>query len=170
MRLVVTGDVDGKATVVRDGPVDPRRLDAFPGAEFFLLWGADAVPPLPSDGFAPTDAWIPGTRGARFGISVLPPAYGRGRGLRPEELEEIERRLPGLAPSLELEHPGMHTTDTYDFVVVLGGRVSLELDDGELVRLEMGDCVVQSGTRHAWRNESDEPCVLMIVMVGAARP
>jgi mannose-6-phosphate isomerase-like protein (cupin superfamily) len=169
MRLVVTGEVDGVATVSTDTEVEPRRLDAFPGAEFFLLWGSRVVPPLPTDGAPPTDAWIPAVGGARFGISVLPPAYGSGRTLTASDVDEIERSLPGLAPVLELDHPGMHTTDTYDFIVVLRGRVTLELDEGREVALEEGDCVVQRGTRHAWRNEGDEPCALMIVMVGAPR-
>jgi mannose-6-phosphate isomerase-like protein (cupin superfamily) len=169
MRLVVTGEVDGVATVSADAAVEPRRLEAFPGAEFFLLWGSHAVPPLPTDGAPPAEAWIPAVGGARFGISVLPPAYGSGRTVSAGDLDEIERSLPGLAPVLELDHPGMHTTDTYDFVVVLRGRVTLELDEGRAVALEEGDCVVQRGTRHAWRNEGAEPCTLMIVMVGAPR-
>jgi hypothetical protein len=31
---------------------------------------------------------------------------------------------------LEPDNPGMHTTDTIDFEVVLSGEVVLELDDG----------------------------------------
>ncbi len=169
MRLVVTGEVDGVATVSADTAVEPRRLEAFPGAEFFLLWGSRAMPPLPADGAHPDDSWIPPVGGARFGISILPPAYGSGRTLSAADLEEIESSLPGLAPTLELDHPGMHTTDTYDFVMVLRGRVTLELDEGREVALDEGDCVVQRGTRHAWRNEGDQPCALMIVMVGAPR-
>ena len=48
--------------------------------------------------------------------------------------------------------PGMHTTDTIDFEVVLEGTIVLELDDGAEVTLNPGDTVVQNGTRHRWRN------------------
>ena len=169
MRLVVTGEVDGRSVVTSDEPVQPRVLDVFPGAEFYLLWGSDRVPALPTPGDRPMEAWIPGPRGARFGVSVLPPFYGSSRDDLRAGLGEIERRLPGLAPSLELDHPGMHTTDTIDFVLVMSGTVTLELDAGRSVKLAAGDCVVQSGNRHAWRNETDEPCVLAISMVGSQR-
>ena len=63
-------------------------------------------------------------------------------------------KLPGLIDVLEPNHPGMHTTDTVDFDIVISGEVYLELDDGEEVLLKAGDCVVQNGTRHAWHNRA----------------
>ena len=74
-----------------------------------------------------------------------------------------------MAEAMDPEHPGMHTTDTVDFVLVISGEVSLELDDGAMVHLRPGECVIQNGTRHAWRNRSDKPCVLAGVTVGATR-
>lgn len=58
--------------------------------------------------------------------------------------------------------PGMHTSDTVDIDFVLSGEVHVELDDGAEVHLKAGDVQVQNGTRHAWRNRSDEPCVLAV--------
>jgi quercetin dioxygenase-like cupin family protein len=84
-------------------------------------------------------------------------------------LAELEAKLPGLAETLEPEHPGMHTTDTVDFDVVLSGEIYLELDDGKEVLLKAGDCVVQNGTRHAWRNRSSQPCLLAVALIGAKR-
>jgi len=52
---------------------------------------------------------------------------------------------------------------------VLSGEVWLELDDGAEVHLRPGDCVIQNGTRHAWRNRSTEPCVIAVALVGAVR-
>ena len=67
--------------------------------------------------------------------------------------------------------PGMHTdgfhrTDTVDYVFILDGDVTLELDD-ESVVLHPGDCVVQRNTNHAWRNHGDGPIRLLAVMVAA---
>jgi hypothetical protein len=45
--------------------------------------------------------------------------------------------------------------------------VVLELDDGASVELGPGDTVVQNGTRHAWRNPFDEPCTIVVAIVGA---
>ena len=70
---------------------------------------------------------------------------------------------------LEPDHPGMHTTDTVDFDVILSGEVVLELDDGAEVLLKAGDCGLQNGTRHAWHNGSTQNCVIAVALVGAVR-
>jgi quercetin dioxygenase-like cupin family protein len=82
-------------------------------------------------------------------------------------MAEFEAALPGLAGHMEPDAPGMHTTATIDFEVVLDGEVWLELDDGVEVHLRPGDTVVQNGTRHAWRNHGDEPARLAVFIVGA---
>jgi quercetin dioxygenase-like cupin family protein len=64
----------------------------------------------------------------------------------------------------------MHRTDTVDFLYVVSGEVVLELDDGAERLLRAGDCIIQNGTRHAWRNRSDEECVILVVLIGAERP
>ncbi|MEG3585963.1 MAG: cupin domain-containing protein, partial [Actinomycetota bacterium] len=63
----------------------------------------------------------------------------------------------------------MHTTDTVDYEFVISGEVVLELDDGAEVTLKPGDTVVPNGTRHAWRNRTNEPAVLVVVLIGAKR-
>jgi mannose-6-phosphate isomerase-like protein (cupin superfamily) len=68
---------------------------------------------------------------------------------------------------LEPESPGIHTTDTVDFDVVLSGEIYLELDDGVQVVMKAGDCVVQNGTRHTWHNRSSNQCLLAVTLVGA---
>jgi len=61
----------------------------------------------------------------------------------------------------------MHTAGTIDYEHLVSGRCVLELDDGATRELAAGDMVVPSGTRHAWRNPSDEPCVLVAVLIAA---
>ena len=63
----------------------------------------------------------------------------------------------------------MHTTDSVDFDFVVSGEVYLELDNGEEVLLRPGDSVVQNGTRHRWNNRSDQPCTIVVAIVGAPR-
>jgi quercetin dioxygenase-like cupin family protein len=83
---------------------------------------------------------------------------------------EYSQKAPGLAHSMEHEDAGMHTTLTVDYGVVLSGEITLELDDGAAVDLVPGDCVVQNGTRHAWRNRSTTtPCVMAFILLGATR-
>jgi quercetin dioxygenase-like cupin family protein len=63
-----------------------------------------------------------------------------------------------------------HRTNTLDYVLILDGEITLELDRGS-VKLGPGDCVVQRATNHAWRNKSGRPVRMAVVMLGlAARP
>ena len=80
---------------------------------------------------------------------TVPPATIVRTGPTPTsaDIEEVRQKLPGMLEVLEADHPGMHTTDSVDFDVVLFGEVVLELDDGVEALLKAGDCVVQNGTR-----------------------
>ena len=82
-------------------------------------------------------------------------------------LADFEEHMPGLRGHMEPDAPGMHTTSTVDFEVVLDGEVWLELDDGVEVHLKAGDTVVQNGTRHAWRNHGDTTARLAVILIGA---
>jgi hypothetical protein len=75
---------------------------------------------------------------------------------------ENEEIVPGLAERFEPDAPGMHTTDSVDYGIVLDGHPVLELDDGQTKSLNPGDIVVQNGTRHAWRNPTDTPTTILL--------
>jgi mannose-6-phosphate isomerase-like protein (cupin superfamily) len=173
VRRVVTGqDETGKSVFVSDSEVDPIEIALAPGTAFHRLWGSDEHPALPTDGTPPSmPGYFPPAEGYRFGFFTL----GPDSVTIPEDLdisgalEEIATRLPGLAEAIEPDNPGMHTTDTVDIDVVISGEVDLELDDGEEVHLKPGDCVIQNGTRHAWRNRTDEPVTLFVTLLGAKR-
>jgi mannose-6-phosphate isomerase-like protein (cupin superfamily) len=173
VRRVVTGqDADGKSVFVSDEEVEPITLALLPGYEFHRLWASDDAPTLPTGGQMPAaPAYFPPTTGYRIGFFTVPPA---GVDL-PADLDmeaalaEMEERLPGMAAHMEPDDPGMHTTDTVDFEVVLSGQVICELDDGAEVTLKQGDTFVQNGTRHRWRNPGKEPAVLFVALLGADR-
>ena len=173
VRRVVTGhDSDEKAVFASDEQVDPLTLALMPGAEFHRLWGADQAPTFPDEGGPTAQAsYFPPVGGYRFGFFTVPP----GTAPAPADLDlqaalvEMEEKLPGLLAYLEPDNPGMHTTDTIDFEVVLSGEVVLELDDGAKKVLRPGDTVVQNGTRHRWGNPGTEPAVLAVFLIGAYR-
>ena len=171
IRRVVTGhDENGKAVFASDQVIEPTTLALVPGAEFFQLWGSDGRMSYPDDGGRPsTPAYFPGQNGFRFGIfTVAPDSAVFTEDLDIEAaLGEMEEKLPGMAAHMEPENPGMHTTATIDYEYIISGRCVLELDDGATKELAAGDTVVQSGTRHAWRNPYDEPCVLVVVLIAA---
>ncbi len=171
IRCVITGrNSSGKSIIAKDAAVEPITLSLLPGFEFHRLWGADSVPKLPTDGTPPPHPrYFPPAGGFRFAFFTVPP----GTSKIPENTDllaafaEIQTKLPGMADVLEPMHPGMHTTDTVDFDVILSGEVYLVLDDGAEVLLKAGDSAIQNGTRHAWENRSSKVCVIAVALIGA---
>jgi len=172
VRRVVTGhDADGNAVFVSDERVAPVTLALLPGSEFHRLWGSDSVLTFPDEGSRPNaPRYFPPVGGFRFGFFTIPADGGAGA---PPDLDinaalaEFDQKLPGMAEYLEPGEPGMHTTATIDFGIVLSGHATLELDDGANVVLHPGDTYVQNGTRHRWSNVGAEPAVLAVALIGA---
>lgn len=138
VRRVVTGTRDGRSTVVHDAAVGPAVEDEPFG--LFDLWRTGPDP-------AADDGSDPVADGEE--LRVEPPPGGT--------LFRVVRWAPG-------QEAPRHRTDTLDYLIVLSGRVTLSLDDGD-VTLGPGDCLVQRGVQHGWRNDADEPCVVGVVEV-----
>ena len=171
VRRVVTGhDATGKSVFVSDEAVAPIEPVLMPSAEFHRLWGGDETSHFPGDGSVPDHrTYFPPIGGFRFGLFSLPP-----EGTPPPAdldvaagLADIEAGMPGMMRYMDRSDPGMHTTDTIDFEIVLEGTVVLELDDGAEVTLQPGDTVVQNGTRHRWKNPGSTIARLAVFMCGA---
>ena len=60
----------------------------------------------------------------------------------------------------------MHRTATLDYAMVLTGEIYAVLDTEEKLMRE-GDVLIQRGTNHAWRNDSDNPCRMLFVLLDA---
>ncbi|KAJ6526217.1 hypothetical protein DFH09DRAFT_1187774 [Mycena vulgaris] len=77
------------------------------------------------------------------------------------------------APYPELAAPGgsapMHRTLSVDYAVVLSGEIVLSLDGGEEKTVKTGEFMVQRGANHAWHNRTQQPCRILVVMVGAEK-
>lgn len=177
IRRVVTGhDGDGRAVFISDG--EPPRSIAFnglPGLEFHELWATEEPPSIPVDETDPTlrmSSFLPASTGSRFRVVRFPSGLEVSKmvekGFDPVAFRrEYAEKIPGLAETHELDNPGMHTTETIDYGIVLSGEIYLELDDKNEVHLKAGDCIVQNGTRHGWRNRSNEACLVAFIMIGA---
>ena len=174
-RRVVTGIRDGKSIILSDGaPPNAHRYQCLSGFMTSVCWATAPVPALPQGGeeAAPVRMRIPPRPGeTRLMIVQFPPdATMSGPAFDPVAAgREQALHLPGLAERFESENPGMHTTDTVDYDIVLDGEIWLELDDGAEVHLRQGDVVIQCGTRHAWRNKSTRPATMGFVLIGATR-
>lgn len=173
VRRVVTGQTpDGKSVVVSDADVDPIRARLMPGGAIHAIWGADEAVRLPTEGRAPSAPdYFPPAGGFRFELfTVGPGAVSESSEIDMDAaITEFRQKFPGVLERMDPGNPGMHRSDTVDRVLVLSGDVWLELDEGAEVHLEAGACVVQNGTRHAWRNKSSAPCVMAVSIVGAQR-
>ena len=176
VRRVVTGhDKNGKSVFVSDGP--PPRSKQFehtPGFASNLAWATPEIPPLPAGAKDPTlevKSFVPTPSETRFIIVTFPPdsVYATPGFDFAASGKEAREQSPGLADLFEPDDPAMHTTPTVDCGVILDGEVWLELDDGKSVLLKRHDTFIQNGTRHAWRNKSEKPVTLAVVLIGAEK-
>jgi mannose-6-phosphate isomerase-like protein (cupin superfamily) len=176
VKRVVTGrNAAGESVFVSSGDA-PCTHDfvAIPGMSVTQLWSTPAAPEIPQTVADPTAAIksiVPGPGGTQFMLVAFPPdRVFMSADFNPAAAgAENLQHAPGLAETFELANPGMHTTDTIDYGIVLKGAVSLELDGGRIEHLHTGDIVVQNGTRHAWRNSGTEPALIAFVLIGAGR-
>lgn len=174
-RRIVTGhDAEGRAVILSD-ETSPHVLEnpARPGRGLTDLWRTSQTPASnEGDGDA-----------ADTQVQLLPPANGsvfRFFQIRPDKEEaamDPEERMALDAQTFASmgasdEHdfdsgqPGMHKTDTVDYIILLKGEVTMKLDIGE-VHMKPMDVVVQRGTNHAWINYGDEPAVLAGILIDA---
>ena len=142
IRRVVTEVVEGRSRIASDGMAGD-------------LWVTSSDEPLGVDpgGGSMSLAVPPG--GSRFRIVSLPPDAQMRAALASGNVSGVDA-------------DGFHQTATVDYVFILDGDVTLELDD-ERVLLHPGDCVVQRNTNHAWRNHGTAPIRLLAVMVALER-
>jgi quercetin dioxygenase-like cupin family protein len=156
VRRVETG-LDGGRSVIRSDGTPPRTVEMAEGpAVSEILW-LDGPATTADDGRDRDDA----------GYALEPPLGGASvRIIRlpaPDPTRPVDQqwlRIEGDDPA----HPGHHTTDTLDLIVILDGRIVLGLEDGDH-ELAAGDTAIQRGTRHRWRVVGDRPCTYVVVMI-----
>ena len=155
--LVVTGhDEEGRSVILSaDAPpsITPRAK-----VHYHELWRTGQTPEPLDPKPPPRPEGPPSTR--------LGPE-GLGSVIRFVDLEP--GHLQKTAPRADGRNPGMHRTESVDYVMVVDGEIWLELDDGETTRLQQHDVVIQNGTRHGWRNKSSAPATILAILIGARR-
>jgi len=165
-RIVTALDQNGKSYIKHDGET-PGYLD-LGRAINEEIWIDDPNQPKSSQEDDPTSA-------AQFNLS--PPLGGscvRVFTFIPNALQTHDPTVLATAASkfntgdsMDPNNPGMHTTATIDYGIVLSGQITLELDEGS-VDLNVGDIVVQRATPHAWRNLTDAPCTMLFVLISSS--
>lgn len=172
IRRVVTGETeDGRGVFTHVEEVVPLILGQ---SRWFGVWGWDEPPTFP---YRSTEPYVarsafpdPTGRGVRINVVEFPPGSGvaerTGSGSLDMASAEEWQRLVQAQPHGHLLDPetGMHSTDSVDIGIVLSGEVWVEQDEGE-VALRPGDVYVQNGATHAWRNRSEEPCMVVFILM-----
>jgi uncharacterized cupin superfamily protein len=175
VRRVVTGRKGGKSVVVSDSAA-PRTHDFvhLPGMSLSLVWATPAAASLAGAERDPVNAatsLLPPPGESRLLIVAFPPdsIYASPGFDGAAASSENAAHCPDISAAMEPDCPGMHTTETVDYAIVLQGPVWLELDDGQQVELRDHDVVIQNGTRHAWRNKGAAPATVAFTMIGASQ-
>jgi mannose-6-phosphate isomerase-like protein (cupin superfamily) len=178
-KRALTGRNEAGKSVFKSFDVTPKvvEIDSNPGLTFYELYMTEGVPQLtglePDPMLQGTKAY-PGPGGTMFRLISYPPK--RPEGYKPPPgvtfesgLKELSDKVPGMGDVFDRSAPGMHTSDTIDYCIVVRGEMTLELDDAQKVHLRQGDCVVQNGTQHRWRNPLPEPCLMAFISIGGKR-
>lgn len=176
VRRVVTGfDADGRSRIVIDD-VAPSIFAFDREPEFrqddvwVTAWPVEPAGPDLVERVGPVPLEPP-PGGTIFRLAILPPDERLVKlTADPSFMEELASKYAGGDAHEEEGDFQYHRSATIDYVQVLDGEVTLELDSGEEVHLQRGDCVVQRGTNHAWRNRSGKPCVVSSVLVSTRPP
>jgi mannose-6-phosphate isomerase-like protein (cupin superfamily) len=169
VRLVTTGHDDaGRGVVATDARVETWGQRAA-GYRAHIIWGTDEISSLhyPDDGLqAKFVEGAPGLGGLRFAVLRVPPDSDADSAAA--AALSSESRMAGMHGSAvpdSTDAPDMHFTATVDLCTVIEGTVVLCLDDDRSVTLEKGDCLVQQGTRHRWRNPGSTTALVATTVV-----
>jgi Cupin domain len=165
-RLITGHDARGRSVILSDD-ASPHAMPFMGMPDFAVtdLWKSGSTPAENGTGTASDPCGLPIVVAPSAGASVF-----RVTQFPPER--EWHPEVTGTNDALRLgtagnsRHPHMHRTQTLDYAIVVSGEIWIVMDDGE-TRPFAGDVVIQRGTRHAWANRSDRPCVVAFVMIDA---
>lgn len=171
VRRILTGvNAQGRSYIAQDGP-SPAILTMAdrPGYQNANLWrtlGPDAPVDAP-DTITAHSGVLPPPRGTVIRVIDIPPESPDPE-VRRAATEAVFKAMFADADHRpdHARHPGMHTTDTIDYAILLQGQLVAVMDEDETV-MNAGDILIQRGTSHAWANRSGEMARICFVLTDA---
>ena len=139
-RIVTDHDAQGRS-IVRHDEITTNIVSRRPGHASTVIWSHAKTP-------------VDNTEAGDAGLRDVADCAADGAIFR------VVQYGPGVAPR-------MHRTLSVDYAVVISGEIDMVLDDGKVVQLRQGDCLVQRGTVHDWINRGTVPCVIAFVLIAA---
>ncbi len=171
-RVLTAINEQGMSYIAEDGP-SPAQItnEARPGYRNTNLWrtvGSPAPIGAPDD-ITEHQGVLPPAGGTVLRIIDFPP--------QPADPEEMRRQQEAVFATMfkdaqhqkgSTRHPGMHTTETVDYAIMLQGELVAIMDEGETV-LRAGDVLIQRGTNHAWANRSGQMARIAFILIDGKR-
>lgn len=171
-RIVTAVNEAGRSYIAEDGPSPAvLTMPARPSYRNSNLWrtlGADKPVSTP-DSITQHSGVLPPPGGTVLRVIDIPPEAS--------DPEERRRQTEATFKSMFADadhhgghsrHPGMHTTDTVDYAILLQGELVAVMDEDETV-MRAGDILIQRGTSHAWANRSGQVARIAFILVDAAK-
>jgi mannose-6-phosphate isomerase-like protein (cupin superfamily) len=167
-RVVTENDANGRSRIIEDAPATSiRTVPERPGYRAVNVWRTEETPaPIGATDSTPNHRGIlPPKNGNILRIIDFPP--------EPKDPAELKRRLDATFGGIYNDadhdktyarHPGMHTTETVDYAIVLEGEIWAVMDEQETL-LRAGDVLIQRGTNHAWANRSSKTARIAFVLI-----
>lgn len=167
-RYVTGHDAEGRSIILFDDDA-PNALEIGGGLGVTELWVTNEIPIINTgaqDSGARPIQHDPGPGGTIFRVVEIPPDTSTD--MKSDAAALMKAIKSGYQQTSEDidKHPTMHKTDTIDYLVVISGEMYMAMDKGEVL-LKPGDCIVQRGTKHAWINRGDKPCLLAAILIDA---
>lgn len=172
-RLIVTGHTaEGRSTFVSDGPPHRvRTVEERPGYRVSNLWALFGSPAAIDDPNRVNEVagLAPPIQGSLIRVIDYPP--------EPKDPVERKKMFEAMFSKLfpdgrhlppDAAHPGMHTTESVDYAIVLQGEIYAVMEEGETL-MRAGDILIQRGTAHAWSNRSNEFARICFVLIDGKR-
>jgi hypothetical protein len=169
-RIVTAVNAAGRSYIAEDGPSPAMMTQAGrPGYRNNNLWrtlGPDKPVNAP-DTVLDHSGVLPPARGTVIRVIDVPPE-SKDPEERRRQTEAVFKAMFADADhhSASKRHPGMHTTVTIDYAILLQGELVAIMEEDETV-MRAGDILIQRGTHHAWANRSDQIARIVFVLVDA---
>lgn len=59
----------------------------------------------------------------------------------------------------------LHSTNSADYIYILSGEIDYVVGE-KVVKLKQGDFLTQIAPEHTWVNNTDQPCMVLCIMIG----
>jgi quercetin dioxygenase-like cupin family protein len=158
-RLILAENLDGRSVFLYDAYL-AHPFVVTPHLSLNSLWEEPAaIPPLRVSGEQAASGMPspPSGSGSCFWLVEFKP-------MAEAERATMEQTLDGLKDLALQTRSGLHGSRTLTYTAVLEGQMTYVVEDGETT-IGAGDMLLQYGVMHSWRNEGDEPALLVAVHI-----